>query len=305
MPSPIARRFALQDEPRGTGDALAAALAVVPATATEILVLSGDVPLVTGADLDAILEARREDDAAIALASVYRRRPGRARPGGPWRVRHRRADRRGDAMPRPTSWRATRSTRGSTPSMPPGCAAGSTALTPSAATGELYLTDLVRLAREDGRLVSAVAFEDDGRLRRHQRPLAAGGRGVDAAGPPQRGAHARRRHDARPVDRLSRLDGRARRGRRPRAERHPARRPRPSAPGASSAPAASSSTRRSARGVRVWASVVESSTVEDEATIGPFSHLRPGTRRRPRCRGRQLRRAQEHAASGPARASTT
>ena len=63
--------FALQDVPRGTGDALAAALAVVPATASEILVLSGDVPLVTGADLDTILEARREDDAAIALASVY------------------------------------------------------------------------------------------------------------------------------------------------------------------------------------------------------------------------------------------
>ena len=38
------------------------------------------------------------------------------------------------------------------------------ALTPSAATGELYLTDLVRLAREDGRIVTAVAFEDDGRF---------------------------------------------------------------------------------------------------------------------------------------------
>ena len=38
------------------------------------------------------------------------------------------------------------------------------ALAPSAATGELYLTDLVRLAREDGRIVSAVAFEDDGRF---------------------------------------------------------------------------------------------------------------------------------------------
>ena len=29
------------------------------------------MPLVTGADLDAILEARRADDAAIALASVF------------------------------------------------------------------------------------------------------------------------------------------------------------------------------------------------------------------------------------------
>ena len=69
--SPTGPSFALQDEPRGTGDAVRAALAVVPADATEILVLSGDVPLVTGADLDAVLEARREDDAAIALASVF------------------------------------------------------------------------------------------------------------------------------------------------------------------------------------------------------------------------------------------
>ena len=67
--------FALQDEPRGTADAVRAALAAVPDDAREILVLSGDVPLVTGADLDAILSARREDDAAIALASVYAAEP--------------------------------------------------------------------------------------------------------------------------------------------------------------------------------------------------------------------------------------
>src|SRR5512141_2554792 len=60
--------FALQEAPRGTGDAVLAALAVVPEDATEVLVLSGDVPLVTGADLEAILETRRADGAAIALA---------------------------------------------------------------------------------------------------------------------------------------------------------------------------------------------------------------------------------------------
>jgi bifunctional UDP-N-acetylglucosamine pyrophosphorylase/glucosamine-1-phosphate N-acetyltransferase len=38
------------------------------------------------------------------------------------------------------------------------------ALTPSASNGELYLTDLIQLAREDGRIVSAVGFEDDGTL---------------------------------------------------------------------------------------------------------------------------------------------
>ena len=52
-------------------------MTAVPAEATEILVLSGDVPLVTGADLDAVLEARRQDDAAIALASVFAADPAR------------------------------------------------------------------------------------------------------------------------------------------------------------------------------------------------------------------------------------
>ena len=39
-------RFALQDVPRGTADAVRAGLAALPGNATEVLVLSGDVPLV-------------------------------------------------------------------------------------------------------------------------------------------------------------------------------------------------------------------------------------------------------------------
>jgi len=42
--------FAVQEEPRGTGDAVRAALAAVPQGVTEVVVLSGDVPLLT-ADL--------------------------------------------------------------------------------------------------------------------------------------------------------------------------------------------------------------------------------------------------------------
>ena len=38
--------FALQDEPRGTGDAVRAALPGVPPDAAEVLVVSGDVPRV-------------------------------------------------------------------------------------------------------------------------------------------------------------------------------------------------------------------------------------------------------------------
>ena len=68
--------FALQDEPRGTADAVRAGLAAVPDDVTELIVLSGDVPLVLGPQLRAILEQRRMDDAAIALASVFAAVPG-------------------------------------------------------------------------------------------------------------------------------------------------------------------------------------------------------------------------------------
>jgi bifunctional UDP-N-acetylglucosamine pyrophosphorylase/glucosamine-1-phosphate N-acetyltransferase len=155
--------FALQESPRGTGDAVRAALTAVPADATEILVLSGDVPLVTGADLEAVLEARRQDDAALALASVFAAEP--ARLGRIVRSEFGTVERiveANDATPDEldgnevnagiyafdAEWLGRRIA----------------ALEPSAVTGELYLTDLVALAREDGRIVSAVAFEDDGRF---------------------------------------------------------------------------------------------------------------------------------------------
>jgi bifunctional UDP-N-acetylglucosamine pyrophosphorylase / glucosamine-1-phosphate N-acetyltransferase len=155
--------FALQQETRGTGDAVKVALPAVPEEATEILVLYGDVPLVTSADLAALLDARREDDAAIALATVFAAEP----------------DRLG---------RIVRSEFGTVESIVEAKDATEEelvnneinaglyafdatwlrrrigALEPSPATGELYLTELIRLAREDGRLVSAVVFEDDGRF---------------------------------------------------------------------------------------------------------------------------------------------
>ena len=165
---------------------------------------------------------------------------------------------------------------------------------PSPATGELYLTDLVaprprgRPPRQRGRLRGRRT------VRRHQRPLAAGRRRVEPARPPQRGAHAQRRHDARPVHGLPRLDGRAGRRRHPRAERHPARRDERRGGERHRRRAASSSTRRSGPASQVWASIVESSTVEDGATVGPFSHLRPGSVVGRGRDGRQLRRAQEH-----------
>ena len=125
MSSPIARSSRSRTSRAGPAHAVRAALAVVPADAVEILVLSGDVPLVTGADLDAILEARRQDDAAIALASVFAADPaqlGRVVRGDFGTVE--RIVEAKDAAPDELAGNEIER-RASTPSMPPGCGAGS------------------------------------------------------------------------------------------------------------------------------------------------------------------------------------
>ena len=153
--------FALQDEPRGTADAVRAALDIVSDGVTEILVLSGDTPLVLGPQLGAVLEQRRLDDAAIALASVFAANPGVL--GRVVRSEFGRVERIVEAKDANADELETNEVNA-------GLYAFDAAwlrrrigsVQPSAATGELYLTELIRLAREDGRIVSAVGFDDDG-----------------------------------------------------------------------------------------------------------------------------------------------
>src|SRR4051794_30167446 len=156
-------KLALQDVPRGTGDAVRAALDKLPRSVKEVLVLSGDVPLAIAPQLVAVVEQRRLDDAAIALASVFAADPGelgrvvRSEFGSVERIVEAR-----DATPEELE----------TNEVNAGVYAFDAAwlrrrigsLQPSKSNGELYLTDLVQLAREDGRIVSAVGFEDDGSL---------------------------------------------------------------------------------------------------------------------------------------------
>jgi len=68
--------YALQAEPRGTGDAVAAAVEALPDDVAEVLVLSGDVPLLESGLLRELLEERRLDEAAIALIAVDAIDPG-------------------------------------------------------------------------------------------------------------------------------------------------------------------------------------------------------------------------------------
>jgi bifunctional UDP-N-acetylglucosamine pyrophosphorylase / glucosamine-1-phosphate N-acetyltransferase len=267
--------FALQDEPRGTGDAVRAALAVLPHDASEVLVLSGDVPLVTGADLDAVLEARREDDAAIALASVFAADPGelgrvvRGEFGTVERIVEAK-----DATPEELDGNETNA----------GIYAFDAgwlrrrieALAPSSATGEIYLTELVRLAREDGRIVSAVAFDDDGRFDgiNDRSQLAAAEWTMRVR---LNEAHMRNGVTMRDPSTVY-LDWGVDLGLDVTLEPNVILRGATSV-GDGAVIGSGSQLIDATVGARaqVWASVVESSTIADEAIVGPYSHLRPGS----------------------------
>jgi bifunctional UDP-N-acetylglucosamine pyrophosphorylase/glucosamine-1-phosphate N-acetyltransferase len=155
--------FAVQAEPRGTADALRAALEALPSMNEEILVLSGDVPLVDADLLAELATARREHDAAMALVSVDVDEPaslGRVVRGADGRVE--RIVEVSDASVDELAIDEVNA----------GLYAFDVAwlrrriddVRPSEATGELYLPELVTLARADGRPVAILEVEDDGTL---------------------------------------------------------------------------------------------------------------------------------------------
>jgi bifunctional UDP-N-acetylglucosamine pyrophosphorylase/glucosamine-1-phosphate N-acetyltransferase len=155
--------FAVQEQQRGTADAVRAALDVLPATVREVVVMSGDVPLVSADLVTALLGVRRELDAALVLASV-----DAIDPSGLGRVVR---DEEGTVLAIVEEKDASedeqeiheinaglyafdaRWLRLRLPDVPP-----------SPATGELYLTHLVQLARQDGEVAEAVMLPDDGSL---------------------------------------------------------------------------------------------------------------------------------------------
>ncbi len=151
--------LAVQPTQDGTGDALRVGLAQLPPEAGEVIVASGDAPLITSATLQRLGEARRQAGAAMALATME---PDDATgygrvvsdDEGPLRIVEEKdatADERalgvvaGGAYAFDAAWLRGALAR----------------LTPSRATGEVYLTGLVALARADRRRVAAVAVDDE------------------------------------------------------------------------------------------------------------------------------------------------
>ena len=264
----------LQEAPRGTGDAVRSALSALPDDVAEILVLNGDVPLMRAALLEALLEARVLDQAAISLVAV-----DAIDPTGLGRV----VRNEGGTVERIVEDKdATEEERGIS-EINAGLYAVDAGwlrrrivdLQPSAVSGELYVTDLVALARADGRLVAALDVEDDGRLTgindRSQLARAEWDMRVEINDHWMRTGvtmvdpstvyidHGVELAEDVVLEPNVILRGRTSIGRGTRI-------------GAGSQIMDSTV----GEGCVVWASIVERSTVEDEATVGPMSHLRPG-----------------------------
>jgi bifunctional UDP-N-acetylglucosamine pyrophosphorylase/glucosamine-1-phosphate N-acetyltransferase len=155
--------FAVQAEPRGTADALRAALDALPAGCQEVVVLSGDVPLVEADLMSELAAARREHDAAMALVSVDVDEPaslGRVVRGADGRV-----SRIVEASDATADELAISEVNAGLYAFEVAWLRGRLAdIRPSAATGELYLTALLTLARDDDRAIVSLEVGDDGTL---------------------------------------------------------------------------------------------------------------------------------------------
>jgi len=267
--------FAVQDEPRGTGDAVRAAMPHLPEEADEIIVTNGDVPLLTADLLRELVEERRLDAAAIALVAVDAIEPGRL-------GRVVRGD--GGAVERIVEAKDATEDELALPEVNAGLYVFDAGwlrgrigdLEPSPTTGELYLTDLVSIARADGRLVVALAAEDDGRLLgindRSELARAEWLMRGDINEAHMRAGVTMRDPSTAYIDALVELaedvtlepfvvlEGATRIG-------------------AGTVVGSGSRIVDSVVGQRctIAASVIEQAQVDDEVTIGPFAHLRPGS----------------------------
>jgi bifunctional UDP-N-acetylglucosamine pyrophosphorylase/glucosamine-1-phosphate N-acetyltransferase len=267
--------FALQAEPLGTADALQAGLAALAPDVREIVVVYGDVPLLEADLLEALLDEHRSSSAALSLVSVVTIDPGRL-----GRVVR---DDDGEVARIVEAKDATEDEL-EIDEINAGIYALDVAwlrrriheLRPSRASGELYLTELIALARADGRPVASVEVGDDGTLlgindraqladatyrlreRINERHLLAG---VTMLDPTTAYVDA----DVVLAADVTLEPNVVLRGRTSVGE------------GTMIGSGAQLIDTTVGRDCRIWASVLEGSEVEDEVSIGPFAHLRPGS----------------------------
>ncbi len=152
---------AIQAEPRGTGDAVAAATGAID-PAAPVLIVNGDMPLITGEAIAALVAAHEEAGAAATIASMELEDPSgygrviRDAEGGVERVVETKAP--GDATEQELSIREVNA--GLYLFDGGALLAALARLGSDNAQGELYLPDVLPLLRADGQLVQAFPLAD-------------------------------------------------------------------------------------------------------------------------------------------------
>jgi len=267
--------LAIQEEPRGTGDAIAAARDRLEDFRGDVLVVAGDSPLLTSDVLEDLVAAHRRESAAVTVLSIE---PNEPRPYG--RLLR---DERGelaaiveetDATPEQLAVRELNSSTYVFSGADLWRALGR--LEAANAQGEIYLTDAVRHLVADGRRAAVYRAAD---------PRA--GDGVNTRDDLAQATAALRERVVRehmvagvtvvdPSSTWIEPDVSIE----PDAVIHPftiLRGRTVVRAGAEVGPHAVVVDSEIGRDCSVWASIVEGSVVEDGVTIGPLSHLRPGS----------------------------
>src|SRR5688572_23700146 len=151
--------LAVQEEPRGTGDAAAAARPALEGFAGDVLILAGDAPLLSAAALAGLLETHTAEGATATVLSFEPDEPGsygRVLRGEDGRLVS--IVEAGDATPEQL---AVREVNSSVYVVDAEALWGALErLDTDNAQGELYLTDAVRRVVDDGRPVAVYRAED-------------------------------------------------------------------------------------------------------------------------------------------------
>jgi bifunctional UDP-N-acetylglucosamine pyrophosphorylase / glucosamine-1-phosphate N-acetyltransferase len=154
--------IAIQEEPNGTGDAVAAAAAQIDPTAT-VVVINGDVALLTATAIKQLVEAHEAAGAAGTMATMELDEPGaygrviRDSDGSVLRVAEAKAG-SGDATPEELEIREVNT--GVYAFDGGALIAALTTLDTDNAQGELYLPDVLPAMRKAGRTVAAHPIGD-------------------------------------------------------------------------------------------------------------------------------------------------
>jgi bifunctional UDP-N-acetylglucosamine pyrophosphorylase/glucosamine-1-phosphate N-acetyltransferase len=151
--------FALQSEPRGTADALRAALGAMPDDAGEIIVTNGDMPLLRPATFASLIEKHRRTQATITMTAIILDNPtGYGRVMSDERGAVQKIVEEKDAAPEE---RLVKSVNAGLYAFDAAWTrTGINKIEPSPVSGEYYITDLIELAKNDGRLVHAMHVPD-------------------------------------------------------------------------------------------------------------------------------------------------